>query len=86
MCVSGVGNAGLSIRSGEVKNVRRTVWSVVLVGVAAGCVPQSKNLEVELARLDRNLGDLRSLQAEQVTEIAAMRTELRQLSGRLDEI
>lgn len=61
------------------------VCGVVAAG-AAGCVPQAKNLEAELARLDRNVGDLRNLQAEQVTELASLRTEVRQLSGRLDEI
>lgn len=61
------------------------VGSFVMMGFAA-CAPQSKNLEVELQRLERNLADLRNLQAEQVTEIASVRSEVRQLIGRLDEV
>ena len=67
------------------KSVGRWALCGVVLALFSGCVPQTKNLEVEIARLDRNLGDLRNLQAEQVTELAAVRTELRQLSGRLDE-
>lgn len=65
---------------------RRLIVGVVVVAVLGGCAPQSKNLEADLARLERSLGDLRNLQAEQVTELASVRGELRQLSGRVDEI
>lgn len=37
-------------------------------------------------RLDRELGELRSIQADQTVQISEMRQEIRQLTGRLDEI
>jgi TolA-binding protein len=64
----------------------RRLGGAVVVSALSACVPQVDTLKVDLARLDRNVGDLRSLQAEQVTEVAALRAELRQLTGRLDEI
>lgn len=64
----------------------RLLLGVVVLGCLVGCLPQTKKVEVDLARLDRNVGDLRSLQAEQVTELAALRAEIRDLSGRLDEV
>ena len=37
-------------------------------------------------RMDRELGDLRSMQADQTVQLSEMRQEIRQLTGRLDEI
>lgn len=37
-------------------------------------------------RMDKELGELRSIQADQTVQISEMRQEIRQLTGRLDEI
>jgi len=66
--------------------VGRILVGAAVVSVMTACAPKLDTLQVDVSRLDRNVGDLRNLQAEQVTEVAMLRTELRQLAGRLDEI
>src|ERR1700751_5063499 len=43
-------------------------------------------LENDIRRVQSNVTDLRSFQAEQTTKISSLETELRQISGRLEEL
>lgn len=67
--------------------VRRScvAFALLCLAAGAGCVPTNKTA-TDLARLESSLGDLRSFQAEQTTEIATLKSELRALSGRVEEL
>ena len=54
-----------------------------VVGCSAGKVEQ---LEVQVRELKSNLTDLRTLQAQQSSDLNSIRAELRQFSGRMEEI
>lgn len=53
-------------------------------GASVGCVPLQ--YAEELKRLQSGLEDLRSFQAEQTVKISALEAELRQLSGKTEEL
>jgi len=55
------------------------------VVILTGCADKTAQLRMDVARVEGGLNDLRQLQADQVTELSALRAEIRQLAGRLDE-
>ena len=59
---------------------------VTIAMVIGGCAQNADRSRDQFGRLERNLSDLRQFQAEQTTQIAALQSELRQLSGRLEEL
>ena len=56
------------------------------VGVVAlsGCVPQA--FEQRVKRLESSINDIRSLQSEQTAQVADLQRELRQLTGKTEEL
>jgi TolA-binding protein len=63
------------------------VWCGFVVFVATGCAPAAGDrLSRDIARLERDIADLRAFQAEQTTRIAAAQAETRALFGRLEEV
>lgn len=51
-----------------------------------GCTDAIQKLQVQFNRLDANVNDLRSFQAEQTSKITTLETQIRELSGRIDEL
>ena len=83
------GFGALGVFDGVWGSVMKTVGFGVLliVGVlGAGCADKSNQIRTDIKRLDRGLGDLRSVQAQQVADLSALRSEVRGIAGRLDEI
>lgn len=66
------------------------LWGAVFVSVTVGhmfgCAPTSAKFEGNVNRVERSLDDLRAYQAEQTAQISALQTQLRELTGRLDEV
>jgi TolA-binding protein len=60
------------------------ISGISLLAALSACANQA--LEGDLRRVQTNLNDLRGFQAEQTTKIASLETEVRQLSGRLEEL
>ena len=56
---------------------------VILASVAVSFTACTTGLE---RRMDKELGDLRSMQAEQTVALSEMQQQVRQITGRLDEI
>ncbi len=68
----------LSGRSGR---SRGTIFGFLAALAFSGCIPNQPS-----PRSEGDLSDVRSLQTEQMTLIASIRTELRELNGRMDEL
>lgn len=62
---------------------RHSALGLSLLALVA-CADTGSQLRVQ--RLEASLGDLRSFQAEQTTQISAMQSELRALQGRVEEL
>jgi TolA-binding protein len=58
--------------------------SSVVISFFVGCV--SPELQAKVDRLDGGMKDMRSFQAEQTSKISTLDSELRQLSGRVEEL
>lgn len=63
--------------------LNKTIYLTLTLSII-GCAPS--NLEQRLKRLESALNDVRSFQAEQTTEIANVRQEIRRLTGKTEEI
>ncbi len=55
-----------------------------LLGFATGCVDNKLRMDVQ--RLSSDLEDSRAFQAEQTTKLSTLETDVRRISGRLDEL
>lgn len=64
---------------------KRVVIAIVVV-VLGACADQGRRLKSDFDRLDQGITDVRALQAEQTTRLAALEGELRALSGRVEEL
>ena len=67
---------------------RRTRGSWVLPLVISGlcsCVPSGR-MTSDITRVQRDVSDLRSFQAEQTTQISSLQAQVRTLNGRLEEL
>lgn len=58
--------------------------SLVVLLLLSGCATQ--DLKQQVTRLERSLNDLRSFQAEQTETINSLDSQVRQLSGRVEEL
>ena len=56
-----------------------------LCGFVSGCANLTK-LQSDIDQVSASVADLRSSQAEQLADLGALRSDMRQLSGRLDEL
>ena len=65
------------------KNLR-PISFLLLSTAFVGCIPQSFELRVK--HLESSVNDIRSLQAEQTSQIADLQSELRKLTGKTEEI
>ena len=57
-----------------------------LAVLLAGCVDQYETLRQSQKRLEKSLSEIRTLQAEQTSEISSLQNQVRGLSGRVEEI
>lgn len=60
--------------------------SIGLLLSLCSCVENTSKFQSDISRLEKTTSDLRSYQAEQTTQIESVRAELRQLTGRIDEL
>ncbi len=63
--------------------LRSVATALVLVGV---CSCGVANIQDDLRRLQSSMNDLRSFQAEQTTKISSLENQVRQISGRVEEL
>lgn len=64
---------------------RGSLWLPLIVSALCACAPSAR-MSSDLNRLQRELADLRSFQAEQTTQISGMQAEMRSFNGRLEEL
>ena len=64
--------------------IRTLALGIAVVLVA--CSGSTARLESDIARIEKNLEDLRNIQAEHTTVVASVRNEQRALSGRMEEL
>lgn len=64
--------------------MKRHLCILLLLVASTGCSSGGK-IENDFERLDRSLENMRSVQADQTTQIAAMQTLIQQLQGRIEE-
>lgn len=50
------------------------------------CAPGGSTLRSDVDKLQKNISDLRNYQAEQTTRMSSLENDLRELSGRIDEL
>ena len=60
--------------------------AAMLLALMTGCTAGYDELKQDVKRLEKGLADLRSFQAEQTSEVSTLQTELRRLSGRVEEL
>lgn len=61
------------------------LW-IGLAGLLSACAGQSGRSMNDITRLQRELADLRSFQAEQTAQISALTSELKGINGRVEEL
>lgn len=69
--------------------MKRLLFVVLVLSGSAnlsGCANNSARLEGEISRLEKNVADLRNIQAESTSVISSIRSDLRSLQGRMEEI
>jgi len=60
--------------------------SISLVFLLSACAPNTGRVGQDLTRLERDIADIRSFQAEQTTQISRVESNLRTVVGRLEEL
>ena len=67
-------------------NVRALAAAAFAAFLLVGCSERMNKLELDVKRMEGSLNDLRSFQAEQTTKLSSLETEIRDLSGKLEEL
>ncbi|MCC6932589.1 MAG: tetratricopeptide repeat protein [Deltaproteobacteria bacterium] len=64
----------------------RIILTLAFCVFAVGCGPSVRDLEKGQRETQGDIGDIRSLQAEQTAAIAQLQSDIRAINGRIDEI
>jgi TolA-binding protein len=64
--------------------ITQTILSFAIMSVLTGC--SQTQLENDIKRVQASVNDLRSFQAEQTSKLSTLESEVRSLSGRLEEL
>lgn len=64
--------------------MKRTSVAILLLLCVSGCA--AGQLDAKVKRLETSMGDIRGFQAEQTSQISNLQTQVRQLTGRLEEL
>jgi TolA-binding protein len=69
-------------------NIRKILVNSTSLTLLAccGCTGAIERLRSDVSRLEGSLSDLRTFQAEQTTKISALESQVRAISGRIDEL
>ena len=62
------------------------IFLALMVASCLGCSSSTKQLRGDIQRLENSISDMRSLQAEQTTNVASLRADFRRMEGRLQMI
>lgn len=60
--------------------------TLTLVLLLSACSDEMNKMKLDIKRIDGGLTDLRGFQSEQTTKIADLETQVRELSGRIEEL